>query len=212
MCWNSSSSLGFFIGGTLLTTIILSLATIQQKWYLVAFCLGWYWVLGMQLAEYFLWTHSKDFNAGYAAFFLNIMQIPIVYLVFASVSPNYQVPTWSLSLASLVLLAYLSGIAWMGKDLSRQDFMVNSTHQSHLRYPWWDKMKFGGMLYLLSLIALFLLLARPLSWTLWTIATIVAFFMVSYIFYRPYLASMWCFLVVIMPLFAFGYSMIPQTF
>jgi len=209
MCWNATSSISFFISGFIINLIILQIAIAQKKNYLVAFCLGWFFVLCMQLLEYFIWSRiGNKTTLGYLTFYFNIFQILVVYLVALSVSRNYNIPMLNKILASIIVMIYLGGVLWMTRKMQPNDYIVD-TSQKHLPYPWWDHMKNGGLLYLFSLITIFLLLFRPFQWALLTIITIVLLLVFSYIIYKPYVASMWCFFVVFMPLFSFLFTLLP---
>ena len=207
MCWNATSSISFFIAGSIANAVVLMLAMVQKKDYLVAFCTMWFFVLCMQLLEYFIWSNiGEKATVGYITFYFNIFQIVVVYAAAMSVSCKYNVPHLHKIIASIILVVYMMGILFMTRTMQANDYIVD-TSRKHLPYPWWDHMKNGSWLYLFSLIAIFILLFRPIQWALWTIVCIVLCLIFSIIVYKPYLASMWCFFVVFVPILSYLFSL-----
>ena len=199
MCWNATSSLIFFIIGTLLNTIILSLSIIDQKYNMIALCGSWYFALIMQLLEYFIWSKTNILFTSKVAYMFNILQITVLYSFYMIVSSYYEVSWYCKFLASLIQMIYIFFCIQWSIELHQKSLKVKT--QSHLVYPWWNYTK--SFIYLLAFIGIFLLLVRPFQWSIPVLAIILFFMMISYIFYRPYVASMWCFLVIIVPVLAY---------
>jgi len=197
MCWNSQSSLTFFILGNMINTIILTLSIINHKYNMIAFCLGWYFVITMQLLEYFIWSHKNNESYSFLAYIFNILQILVIYQSFISISNLYNVHWINKLIASIILLYYIFNCFYWTKN-NKYNINIKS---KHLIYPWWNNKK--GLLYLFCLISLFLLLARPIEWSFIILSLILSLFFLSYIYYRPYVASMWCFFVVLLPIIAY---------
>jgi len=207
MCWNAKSSLSFFILGCILNTVILKFAIDKKNTSLSAFCIGWYFVLCMQLLEFIIWSNlsSNKATLGYITFLFNIFQLLVVYGVAISISDVYNVSLWCKIIAFLVLMFYFGTILFMTRDMTLKDYTVSTTG-CHLPYPWWDHMSSGGLIYVIAFIAIFMLLFRPFYWALSTLTVILCCLLFSYVVYKPYVASMWCFFVVLVPVLSYFFS------
>lgn len=204
MCWNATSSLSFYIIGLIINTIILSISIQNKNFNLTALCAAWYFVLSMQLFEYFIWLKKNVKLTSSLAFIFNILQILMIYIVFMVVSSFYKVKWFYKFLASIIILIYI--FFWVFWSLEFNSNSLQIIRRNHLIYPWWNT-KLKSLIYIISLVLLFLLLARPIVWSVSTLAIIMFLYTLSFIFYRPYIASMWCCFAVIVPLLIF---LLPQ--
>jgi hypothetical protein len=200
MCWSAKSSMIFFILGMIVNTVILSISIYEQKYNRIAFCTGWYFVLAMQLLEYFIWKEKKNTTVSFIAYCFNILQILIIYQSFMMVSEYYQVDWLCKFFASIFVLSYILICLRWTFQMNRNLKVSNSC--PHLLYPWWNHWK--GAIYLFFFISLFLLLARPFYWSIVILSIMLFLFVLSFIFYRPYVASLWCFFVVFLPIIAYA--------
>lgn len=201
MCWSSTASITAFIAGMFSCLMVAMIAWKQQKWQLVALSIGWMWVVSMQLWEYFLWNNSlpSSENLMYSkfAFVFNVTQVILLGLIFLTFfdQPN----KWNRGIAFFLLFAYTAYILYYSASLG-SFYVTPSCSNPHLEYPWWDRIPFGGLIYISTLIAIFLLLVRPLGWSIKTISVIMVLFFLSWIFYSKSVASMWCFFAVLTPI------------
>lgn len=203
MCWNATASLTALIVGTVLSLITAIVAYRQQKYYVVALAIGWLWVIGMQYWEYVLWTSAPSSRtnewASRWAYIFNVTQVLVLGILFLAVTGN-QV-SWRNRLGALVvMLAYACYILYYAPTMTTLRTTTASCEEPHLHYPWWDKMPYGGVVYVVSLVLLFLLVVRPMAWSLGTLAIILAFLAMSSVFYSSSVASMWCFFAVFVPI------------
>lgn len=203
MCWNAEVSISAFVVGSVINSVILYVAVRQQKQAtqdkkqllsaLATLCIGWYWVIGMQLWEYLVWTFPDNNFYAKMAFVFNITQILVLYLLFI----NGNVENYNKIIASIALLLYICVMLYPYKN---QKITVNSCER--LQYSWWDS-NWKAAAYMLSLITIFLCLVRPIQWSASTLAVIILFLIFSMIFYKKYVPSMWCFFAVSVPVFAY---------
>jgi len=202
MCWNATTSLATFISGLFLSLAIGIIAYKQQKYELMVLSLGWIWVICMQLFEYFIWKNDDNQIFSIFAFIFNITQIFVLGLLFLTF---FQYHTFSVKMITIfILLFYMSYMFYYTVQMK----IKNTPHTSHLYYQWWDQIPFGGCIYILSLISLFLLIVRPFYWSVSTLSVILIFLFMSYLFYRKYVASMWCFFAILIPFISFLISLI----
>ena len=201
MCWNATASITAFISGIFASLIVAMIAYKQKKWQLMALSIGWTWVVSMQLWEYFLWNNSlpSTQNTRYSnlAYVFNITQVILLGFIFLTFF-NDQ-PMLNRTIAFLILFCYTGYMLYFAPRLGSM-YVTPSCSNPHLEYPWWDKIPFGGLIYMITLISIFLLLVRPLGWSIKTISVIMALFFMSWIFYSKSVASMWCFFAVLTPL------------
>lgn len=202
MCWNATASLTAFILGIVLSIATAIVAMKRKKWSVVVLSLGWMWVIGMQFWEYLIWTSPVSSNtnvlASQWAYIFNVTQILVLGLLFLAFS-DPSVRPWNKMAAVTILLAYTCYVLYYAPSMTTLRTTVATCEDPHLHYPWWDRMPYGGAIYLIALILLFLLLVRPWMWSLATITLIMALFFMSMIFYSSSVASMWCFFAVFVP-------------
>lgn len=201
MCWNATASLSAFFSGLLASLGVSIIAYRQKKWELMALAIGWTWVIGMQLWEYFIWknpTSNETFTS--LAFIFNITQILVLGLIFLTFFNNQGMV--SRTMAMVLLLVYTCYMLYFIPQLGTMQVKPVSCTDGlpHLEYPWWMEIPYGGVLYILTLIMIFLLLVRPLEWSVKTITMIMALFFFSWTFYAKSVASMWCFFAVSIPI------------
>ena len=201
MCWNAPVSLVAFLVGVMVTTCILGMAIVHHRYNLATFCAGWYLVVAMQLLEYFIWRHPDNHRAASWAYLLNVLQIAVIYVCFTAVQGIYHVPWYLSCIASAWIVSYVVMVKQFTSQQPWGSVMVNTT-TPHLVYPWWTYRK--GGLYLVYFITMFLLLARPWPWTLATLAVLLGIFLITFVFFHRYVASMWCFGVLLVPLLMYA--------
>jgi len=201
MCWNATASLSAFISGMFTSLIVAMIAYKQQKWQLFALSIGWTWVICMQLWEYFLWknTMPSTTNTFYSnmAYVFNVTQVLLLGLIFLTFFQNDTSRT-SRGIAFAILFTYMCYILYFSPSCGVMT-VSPSCMNPHLEYPWWQNIPFGGLFYLFTLISIFVLLIRPLDWSIKTISVIMVLFLISWIFYSKSVASIWCFFAVFTP-------------
>jgi hypothetical protein len=209
MCWNATSSLSFFIVGTIVNLLVLHAAIKEKKRSLLAFCVLWFFILVMQLLEFFIWSGIGNKTLlGHTTFYTNVLQIVFIYLAGLSIyykNTNVSLPRWKLIVSTITVVLYLAIIAFSTRKMKNQDYIIRTTTK-HLLYPWWFHISYWSLFYLVAMSILFLTLFYPFYWILLTVSCILLFFVLSYIVYKPYFASMWCFLSVLMPIVAYIFS------
>ena len=200
MCWNATASLSSFIAGIFASLIVAMIAYKQKKWQLVALSIGWIWVVCMQLWEYFLWKNSlpsaQNMTYSNFAYVFNVTQVILLGLIFLTFFQDQSI--WNRATAFTIIFVYTSYMFFYAPTMGTLH-VTPSCSNPHLEYPWWDKIPFGGFVYMITLISIFLLLVRPLGWSIKTISMIMVLFFMSWIFYSKSVASMWCFFAVSIP-------------
>ena len=198
MCWNASVSLTTFLIGSCVSIIIGVYALRTKQYMLAALSFGWLWPISMQLWEYFAW---KDASWSWSvAYVSNVTQILVLYIVFITVSNQ----PWLLrSFAGIVVLVYMFIVLYQHTQPPA------ITKEDHLHYNWWEN-PLSNTTYIISLVLLFLLLVRPLRWSIACISILMIMLLVSSIIYNRYVSSLWCFFAVAFPPLALLSSTILQ--
>lgn len=197
MCWNAPVSIASFLTGIIVSFGIGFLALKQQKYELAVLSFGWSWVLCMQLFEYYLWIDPSN-NLFYSrwAFVFNITQPLLLGFIFLAF---FEHPTPNKITACLLLFLYTFYMLYYTKDL-----IINVSEKNHIQYNWWGKeLPYGGLVYILTLCAVFLLLVRPFGWSSRTLAVILILLLLSAIFYSDCVASLWCFYAISIPVISY---------
>jgi len=202
MCWNAPVSLITFIAGCITCIIIGIVSYKQRKYELMALSFGWIWVICMQLWEYFIWKNPNHQNMFKMAYLFNITQVILLGLIYLCFFKNQG--TINRCIAFIILLFYTCYFLYQ-----KQDRYINVKNDSgHLDYKWWNKSSYSSMVYLISLILIFLVLVRPFRWSVMTITYIILLLLLSKLFYSNSVASMWCFFAVSVPIMSYVFSLI----
>lgn len=203
MCWNSSVSMTTFILGIIISLFIGVVAYKQKKWPLMALSFGWTFVVCMQLFEYLLWinqdNHRKNEFFSRLTFIFNITQILFMGLIFLTFFKDQ--PIINRSIIAFLLLFYVGYVLYF--TLSMNELLTYPGCDKHLSYSWWGQLPFGGWMYIIILSLIFLLLVRPLKWSIKTLAVILFFFALTAIVYPGSTPSLWCFFSVSVPVISY---------
>ena len=201
MCWSANASLATLIIGTVINGIILR--RYYNKEEIVIFCLAWQWVLMMQFSEYLIWIDQGcgDTNkiGTQLALIFNLTQPIIVFILCmctTKVDLQFKV------IASVLTLVYISFMFLKLNQNSEYTCVTPSSNScAHLDLKWWEDFKWGGLVYLIVLISVLLLLFRPFNLSRFVCAYIIIALLVSMKFYSCGAPSIWCWLVVPLPIF-----------
>lgn len=199
MCWNATSSLSAFVSGIIICIIIASLSIKEKKYELTALSLGWIWVIFMQFWEYFVWKYPNNIFFQKMTFLFNLSQICVLGLIFLTFFNNQNLIRRGL--AFIIIFFYICFFIYF------TDSPKITKKSGHLEYNWWNNIPFSGLIYIISLFALFLLLIQPFWWSFITICYILILLLISSLFYSKSVASMWCFFAVSVPLFSYLISL-----
>ena len=167
MCVSETTSLvSFFLGITITILMMLIIKTPITT----AIGIIWIWVLGMQLAEFFIWRCISEKNYGTkmkiatnAALVLNLMQ-PIVTYICLMIYNHFEQNKCGtkMVIASIIVVIYTC-VVIIGLNNTSNSTVTNPQDNCHgLDLAWWNKTK-TGVVYFICLILIFMLLARPLS-------------------------------------------------
>jgi hypothetical protein len=193
MCFNATASLVSLIAGILVAVAVGMVALQKQYVSLALLAFGWIWVIAMQWWEFMVWRQWQTEVASRMAYVFNMMQIPVLFLLFSLV-PN--LPLVPRVVASVIVAAYLCIMLY---PLPSEEIEV---HHGHLDYSWW-KSRARIIAYFVGLISIFLLLVRPLAWSVACILSLMILCVLSRLLYdSENVASLWCFFAVFFPLWA----------
>jgi len=191
MCFSAPVSLASFLVGMLVAISVGIAALKMHQTSLALLALGWTWVIAMQWWEFMVWRQWETAFASQMAYLFNILQIPVLFFIFASDAP-FLVRT----LASVLLILYL-GV--MLTPLPTEDMRV---HHGHMDYSWWTS-PLRISTYFIGLVAIFLLLVRPLRWSVACIVSLLLLCLLSrWLYPSENVASLWCFFAVFFPVLA----------
>lgn len=207
MCVSETTSLVSFILGIVITIFMMLIIKTSIS---TAIGIIWIWVLGMQLAEYFIWQSISENNskknkiATNAALVLNLMQPIVAYIClmlynfFCSKKNETNIFGTKIVIASIVVVIYTC-VVIIGLNNTSNSTLTKPQENCHgLNLAWWNKTKTGAV-YFICLILIIMLLARPFSIAILTSFFITIALLISIFFYSCNQPSMWCFLVVAYP-------------
>jgi hypothetical protein len=209
MCVSERASIiAFCLGVIFVVILIFSQRDSQYRDPVIAISVIWLWVLGMQVAEFFIWRDRAEANkcgivnrrATNAALILNLTQPLIVFvaLMILNVANVYAKIA-----ASIVLVFYVCHIIYFLNNSENYSCVEPQKNCSGLDLLWWKKA--SGKIFLFSIIVIFLLLCRPTKVAVFACLFIVIALIISNKFYSCNQPSMWCFLVVAFPIFLIIY-------
>ena len=202
MCWNEPVSWATFGIGTALSVIS---AAVVRKPAVIAVSIVWIWVLLMQFFEALMWRDQKcgklNKFATTGAYVANIMQ-PIVIFIVLIVACNPPAPYKIVAgIVVAVYACYMLANAFRMESQPCTEQCEDGKNCKHLYYKWWDKMKAGGLIYVLAIVALILLLCRPIWFGIFEVGYILLTLLVASRFFGKSTASTWCWLAAFAPLF-----------
>lgn len=202
MCWNAPASLASFIVGTIIN---ISVLLYFKAPIITSICIIWQWILMMQISEYFVWK-GKDKGQDNlqltlgtkAALVFNITQPLVVFLCLMMIS---KVKMSFKIVASVVILFYVSFMLLNLNNQKEYNALSPTPKCKHISLQWWEDIKNSGLIYILALMAIFLLLLRPYNVCLFITSYLIITLVISSVFYSCGYGSMWCWLVVPFPIF-----------
>lgn len=196
MCWNEPVSWTVFFVGTLFNIYLIWKYKTPVA---IALALIWQWILLMQLFDALLWRDQKcgSLNkfAGNSAYIANITQPIVVFLVLiviSSASMKFKI------MAGVIVLVYISYLV-MSKSVVGNIECVKEKN-GHLDYFWWNKMKYGKVIYIVTLIAITFLLLRPMALSLFEMSYVLGTLMLTGIFFSYGGPSIWCWFAAFAPI------------
>lgn len=195
MCFNAPASLASFIVGTVLAIVAGTVALQLQYHSLAVLSFAWFWVICMQWWEFMVWRNWHADTASRMAYIFNAMQIPLLFLLFVF---DGGTQPWQKYTASVVVATYLFIM------MSPPPSDMVEAREGHLYYTWWDS-PLRTVTYFVALSTIFLLLIRPLAWSVACLVTLLLLFALSGLLYRSQsIASLWCFFAAFFPVLALG--------
>lgn len=198
MCWSENTSWVAFILGSLINFYFLQEYLSSKNDLLIAISFLWQWILLMQLFEAFIWKNQScgntNKNVSRLAYLANITQPILTFFALFLVVQNKSELQKGLSIA--LIMFYILAIM---KITSSPECTL--AREGNLHYSWWDGSKYSGPLYVLTLSLLFLILGYNNSLLMYHLLFILLALFLSMKFYKNAVASVWCFFVVIGPLF-----------
>lgn len=197
MCFDAKTSLISFVLGIIISIGVGLWGIRQRDETLALLSFGWSWVVFMQWWEYMIWSQWNPVFASKMAFVFNVLQIPVLYFLFFLVSNASLCCKY---IATMIVFVYLCVFFYPQSNT----FQVQTRHR-HLIYPWWSN-SWRSAFYFIGLIAVFLLLIRPLSWSFCCVTTLFLLLFFSKLIYKSEnVPSLWCFFAVCFPVLALGY-------
>ena len=196
MCWNEPVSWTVFFVGTLCTIYLIWKI---KKTVAIAIAITWQWVLLMQLFDALLWRDQNcgtlNKFAGNSAYIANITQPIIVFLVLiviSSVSTTFKI------MACVVILIYIIYMIMSNSSVGQIDCVKEKN--GYLDYFWWEKMKYGGIVYITTLILIIAFLLRPTKLSLFEISYILFTLLLTTLFFSYGGPSIWCWFAAFAPI------------
>jgi hypothetical protein len=201
MCWNAQTSIITFILGTILN--IYTYNHFQSK-PIKLICIIWQWILSMQLAEFIIWNSLETNNdkqnkiGTKLALILNILQPVVVYIVLICFSSS-NISNYKKIIASIIILLYISYMLLKFNSVPEYTKLNPSEKCINMNLKWWNDIPISGIIYCFTLFTLILLLL-PLKLGIITSLYIFIALFISQKFYSCGQPSIWCWLVVPMPI------------
>lgn len=198
MCFDARTSVLSFILGSILSLSVMTYGIVTKHRSLAILSGGWIWVIFMQWWEYMIWSNYEKHLAIQLAYIFNIMQIPLLYFLFVWMSSVSNVNKF---IATFIIFIYLCTMFYPNHTTDVQQ-------TNHLEYSWWVN-KWKVFMYFFGLATIFLLLVRPLLWSICCVVTLFVLLGVSILIYgSTCIPSLWCFFAVFFPILALLYAIV----
>lgn len=199
MCIDAKTSIVSFVVGSIINVSVM--LSVNKK-EVTQICLFWQWVLMMQLAEFLIWSDEDCGIVNYVgtkmAMFFNLTQPIVLFFVFYYMSDKPK----SHQLASIVVI--MAYIGYMFQEMNSQKEYVCITKKGNcpsLNLAWWDEKKTCFVYFATMGLLVLLLLNYTSPLTLFTVIYSIVTLIVSSYVYSCGGPSMWCWMVVPLPLF-----------
>lgn len=202
MCWDANTSILTFILGTILNVYTFSYFPSKN---IKLLCIVWQWILCMQIAEFFIWNAINSNNDNQnklgtkMALILNILQPVIIYVVCMCFS-NDKLSITKKILSSILIIFYMSYMLLKFNENPEYKKLNPSEKCINLNLKWWKDIPSSGLIYCITLFSLILLLFSPFKLAIITVLYIFIALLISKKFYNCGQPSIWCWLVVPMPI------------
>lgn len=215
MCWSEEVSWSTFIIGTILNIIT---SVYSKEPMVIATCFIWQYVLFMQFFDALSWritdnkcsnttvnnkTNTKFVKSG--TYLFNMFQPLVVYMCLIIVSP---VDIRKKIYASIICFCYLNYVLYTCSDSNKLDYEIDKSPDCHIQYSWWsERHKNGGIIYLVTIVLIILLLARPMTFSSLTVLYVIITLMISMSIYKQQgtIANMWCWFAAFAPMFTLAF-------
>lgn len=205
MCWNKEISLISFLIITLSSISLINYGN-SKKYKKQNKIVGYYilFVGFMQLIDYLIWIDLKcdkgtNKIAGYLGPLLNYMQPIILLLLILYNTNNFSITTITEKLIIIILILYFIIILLIYYFYLKKNKICSfKNNKNHLSWSWnneiWNILYFPA-----SLLVIYLLYYYNYS----IIPALLGYILllISIIFFNQNIAELWCFFVVIIPLF-----------
>ena len=208
MCFNAPISWMTLIIGTIFNIFNIfyfNNATIT------ATSLLWQWVLLMQLFDAIGWMNQPAGGPGSnncnstnkfvanGAFLANVTQPIVLALLFFALQGDL-ISQENKILAASVTLIYTLWLVYSSNQIDEVNCLRPNTGCSNLAYSWWEQFPGSASMYMLALVLLILLLARPMKFALMQLTYITLTFIISsYVYKCGGVPSVWCALAGLAP-------------
>tara|TARA_A100001015_G_scaffold306090_1_gene399839 strand:+ start:1236 stop:1874 length:639 start_codon:yes stop_codon:yes gene_type:complete len=207
MCWNSTSSLVSFITGYTICFILFKRNQNYDRFYALCF----FWILLVQLLEYFMWKDQKCQKMNNIS---NQILCPVIFLqpIIISILALNLTSMNKLNKNLLIIFTIISFIVFVGSYLTMKLWNKNlcsrpKDNECHsLQWPWIKKdtnTLINSINYFLLAFIVFYFLISTKNYYLIFFAVYLIFTLLISLFIKPFNESQyshWCFLSVGLPL------------
>ena len=197
MCWSEPVSWITLIIGTIFN--IISVIVINKP-IVIATSIIWQFALLMQFFDALIWRDQKcgklNKFATKGAYISNMLQPIVAFIVLIFITKSSMVYK---GITGTLVTVYIAYILLKAKEMKNIECVKPIC--GHLNYDWWNNMKGGGLLYVITLVSVVLLLSQPFLFGVMESSYILLTLLVSMIVYKKTVPSMWCWMAAFAPLF-----------
>lgn len=196
MCWNEPISWTTFCVGTLFNIYLIWRFKTPVA---IALAIIWEWAILMQLLDALLWMDQKcgtlNKVASKSAYIANITQPIVIFLVLLTIS---TVDIKFKIMSCIVILFYIIYIIMTKSDVGKIECVKDEG--GHLDYFWWKKMKYGSIIFVLTVVLIVLFLLRPMKLSFFEVCYFLLTLILTAIFFNYGGPSIWCWFAAFAPI------------
>jgi len=199
MCWNKEVSILALVFGSITNILLYQYAGNDR--YLKTIAILWQFAISMQFFEALSWksleTGSRKLGnfATYGAYVFNVLQpIVAVAILWRLATEDHPAKKWALALSAIYIVVMIHQFPYPPKDMYMEGC-------ENLQLYWWRRVYTYAVPLYLAIMALACTMIKPLSLGMSQYAYMIVTLIISNQIYQCGTASVWCFFVVLAPLY-----------
>jgi len=212
MCFNEYVSFSVFGVGTILNILMYKMFNDSN---ILVIAIMWQWILWMQLFEGFMWLSMKHNKKSlneigvYGAYITNVLQPIVLFVSLILLTKQHK---YYKIVGGIISLMYISIIIYKYVSVTKNKLQLDLYKKTeydchHIDYTWWND-NMIGYIYCVFIILLLVFAIPHKIYIFQLVCLILTWIIAMNTFSKCGNYSMWCFIVLIIPILTIIYHKI----